>query len=77
MYDNIDVGCISKEDFIVLCEDYVRERVRYEETGDMTSFIKYSTIVESIFTLGLNHEFGQFCEENETIKELKKWKNRF
>ena len=35
MYENIDMRCVSKSDFIILCEDYVRERERYEKTGDI------------------------------------------
>lgn len=72
MYEDIDMGCVSKSDFIILCEDYVRERERYEKTGDVIAFVKYSTIVSSIYTLGLDYEFRQFCAENKTMKELEK-----
>lgn len=72
MYENIDMGCVSKDDFIILCKNYVNERMEYEKSGNEIAFIKYSTIVECIYTLGLDHEFRQFCAENKTMKELMK-----
>lgn len=72
MYENISIGNVSKSDFLVLCHDYVTERLEYEKTGNVSSFIKYSTIVECIYTLGLDYEFRQFCAENKTMKELMK-----
>ena len=72
MYEDIDMSCVSKSDFLILCNDCVNARMEYEKSRDETSFIKYSTIVECIYTLGLDYEFGQFCAENKTMKELMK-----
>ena len=40
MYENIDMGCVSKSDFLVLCQDYVNERMEYEKSGNEIAFIK-------------------------------------
>ena len=72
MYEDIDIGCISKSDFLTLCNDCVNARMEYEKSRDETSFIKYSTIVECIYTLGLDYEFRQFLRRNKTMKELMK-----
>ena len=72
MYENIDMSCVSKSDFLILCEDCVRERERYKETGDIIAFVKYSTIISSIYILGLDYEFRQFCAKNKTMKEIMK-----
>ena len=72
MYEDIDIGCVSKSGFLTLCNDYVNERKEYDQSGNEISFIKYSTIVECIYTLGLDYEFRQFCAENKTMKELMK-----
>ena len=72
MYEDIDIGCISKSNFLMLCNDYINERMEYEKSGNEISFIKYSTIVECIYTLGLDYEFRQFLRRNKTMKELMK-----
>ena len=72
MYEDIDMSSVSKSDFLTLCNDCVNARMEYEKSRDETSFIKYSTIVECIYTLGLDYEFRQFCAENKTMKELMK-----
>ena len=70
MYENINMSCVSKSDFLTLCNDYVNARMEYEKSRDEIAFVKYSTIVECIYTLGLDYEFRQFCAENKTMKEI-------
>ena len=70
MYKDIDMSCVSKSDFLTLCNECVSDRERYKKTGDVIAFVKYSTIISSIYTLGLDYEFRQFCAKNKTMKEI-------
>ena len=70
-YKNIEDAVVSKDDLITLFEDYVKDRMLYEKTGDEKAFMRYSTMVQVIYCLGIDYEFRQFCNENEQMKELK------